>query len=421
MRKLILLGAMIVGALVIVGGLAMGLLFLAFSATPGRGTASGGGPWQVATVALALILWGAAYGLALVWTGWRGLSGKPGHDFSLPAWGWWLLAIVIILIAGQLALSAGVMFLAPFFHIAAGVLPPLLFLALATGQSRRQGTAVAARPTVGSLGWGGTGGTWIGITLEGIALFVAMVAVGLWLAATNPDLIARLREWAAEVQAAGQPGNLGKLTPLITSPFVVLAILLGIGVVVPFIEETGKALAVPLVALTGRKLTRMDGFLLGVAAGAGFAIFEGVLNGALALGAPAAWGALMFVRGGTAAIHCLASGLAGLAWQALLTGREWARGLLLAMLAIALHGTWNFLAGAQTFLSLRATGEVGLADSVMRSLSVLPLVLILGLMGLVALGAMFGLALIPQWLVSPGPLPVPPSPAPVDGKENSPV
>jgi RsiW-degrading membrane proteinase PrsW (M82 family) len=391
MRKTVLVGAILGGALVAVGGLAMGLVF-ALSAILGWRSASIGSPWQVVTVALALVLLGTTYGLALAWTGWQALSGRPGRNFSLPAWGWWLLALVVVLLAGQIALSAGAMFLAPLFHITAGVLPPLLFLALATGQARKRGTAVPARATTGSLAWGGTGGTGLGITLEMMILLVAALLIGFWLAATNPELLARLQEWASKAQATGQPTDLSELMPLVRSPFVVLAVLVGVGVFVPLIEEAGKALAVPLVALTGRRLTRTDGFLLGVAAGAGFAIFEGVLNGALALGVPAAWGALMFVRGGTAAIHCLASGLAGSAWQALLIEREWARSLVLAALAIALHGAWNVLAGAQTFLSL---GTIGAAGGMMQPLAVL---LVLGLMGLLWMGAVLALALIPPRL-----------------------
>ena len=79
----------------------------------------------------------------------------------------------------------------------------------------------------------------------------------------------------------------------------------------------------PLIAGTGRRLTRLDGFLFGVAAGVGFAIVEGILNGTLALRMSGAWAGLMVFRGSAAAMHCLASGLVGLGWQAILVERRW--------------------------------------------------------------------------------------------------
>ena len=117
--------------------------------------------------------------------------------------------------------------------------------------------------------------------------------------------------------------------------------LLVIAVAAPLIEELCKSLAVPLVWLAGRPLTRIDAFLLGAAAGAGFALMEGITNGALALAEPQSWASLMLVRAGVAAIHALASGLAGLAWHAVLRERRWARGIGLFAAAVATHGAWN--------------------------------------------------------------------------------
>ncbi len=408
MRKLILAGAMIAGALAALGGLTLGLL-LALSALLRQGGMLTT-PLQNTTVALSVVSMGLAFGLALLWTGWRGLSGKPDGDFALPRWGWWLLALVAVLGLGQLAISVSAMALLPFFHIAAGALPALLFLSLATGAARKHGRAEPARPMTGSLSWGGTGAAGLAMSIEFIILLFVAILATFWLTSTNPDLVARLQDWALEMQRRGRFEDLGPLVPLITSPLVALAVLGGIGLVVPFIEEISKSLAVPLVALAGRKLTKTDGFLLGVASGAGFAILEGMLNGSLALGMTGAWGAVMLLRGGTAAIHCLASGLAGWGWQAVLTERKWGRGLALGVLAIALHGTWNFLAGAQTLLSLRVSAGGGSSS--------LPgawfTILIILAMGALWLASVIALYLIPAH----SPLPRLPMPAlPVTGEE----
>jgi hypothetical protein len=103
----------------------------------------------------------------------------------------------------------------------------------------------------------------------------------------------------------------------------------------------------------------------------------------------------MAARAGTAAIHCCAAGLAGLGWEAVLSERRWARGVGLGAAALALHGVWNLLAGAQTLLGLRDLGSTGGAAPGGQS----PLTLLLvGFMGLVWVGAVLILALLPRRL-----------------------
>jgi len=290
----------------------------------------------------------------------------------------------------------------------------------------RASGVVAARPAMGSLAWGGLAGTGISILLEASLLVFAGILAAFWLAATHPDLLERLQSLVLQAQGSGRPANLDALAPLITSPLVVAGALGFAGFVVPLIEEFAKSLAVPLVILTGRRLTRLDGFLLGVASGAGFALVEGILNGAMALDSPASWGAAMLLRGGTAAIHCLASGLAGLGWQVLLSKdrdmgarcvtaqsegqmggteggpvppsspRRWAavRGFGLLLIAMAIHGAWNAAAGVQAFVSIRGMAAGG-ASSPPFSFVTLS---VLAFMGTLWLGAVLGLVLIPRRL-----------------------
>jgi hypothetical protein len=118
-----------------------------------------------------------------------------------------------------------------------------------------------------------------------------------------------------------------------------------------------KGLVVPLVLATGAVLTQRQAFLLGVVSGAGFALLEGVLNGVMALMNPAIWGGLMLVRGGTAAIHCVATGFVALGWYAILVEKRWGRGLALGALGVAIHGTWNLAAGGQTLVALLSEGQ----------------------------------------------------------------
>jgi hypothetical protein len=333
------------------------------------------------------------FGLALAWAGWSALSGRPARPFRPARWGWWLLALVVVLGLGQAAFSAGIEALVPAAHIAAGVLPAFLFLSLALGSARRGGGAITTRPMIGSLTWGGLGGVGVAMALEIMVLLIVGVALTIWLAVTDPTILSRLQAGMLEFQESGDPQRLMDFAQRLMSPLVMVGILGAIGVVVPLLEEMAKGLAVPIVALTGRRLARLDGFLLGAAAGAGFTLLEGVMNGVLTLSLPGNWALLMTARAGTAAIHCCASGLAGLGWEAVLTERRWARGIGLGLSAAALHGVWNLFAGAETLLGLRSTGSAQAAQAL------LPLLPVAGMV-LVCAAAVLLLALLPRRLAS---------------------
>jgi len=124
--------------------------------------------------------------------------------------------------------------------------------------------------------------------------------------------------------------------------------------------------------------------MFGLAAGAGFAAFEGTFYGAVGLSTGADWASVMLLRAGTTAIHCFASALGGLGWQSILTERRWLRGLALGAVAVAVHGAWNVLAVGQGLASL-AGGDIG--SGVVGPLTVAMFVL----MGLLWLAAVAGL------------------------------
>jgi hypothetical protein len=397
MRKLILVLSIVVG----LAAAAMAPLLggaLAAMAWIGRARASGNESMQAATLAAGALFLSLAFGLALAWAGWAALRGWPARPFRLPRWGWWLLALAVTLGLGQAAFSAGIKALVPAAHIAAGVLPAFLFLSLALGSARRAGGAITARPMIGSIAWGGLGGAGLALTLELVLVLSAVAALAISLEAMAPELMSKLQAGALEFQRSGELRDLSEIVPYLTSPLVMLGILGAIAVIVPLLEEGVKSLAVPLVALAGRRLTRLDGFLLGVAAGAGFALFEGVMNGVLALSVPGDWALLMAVRAGTAAVHCAATGLAGLGWQAVLVERRWARGVGLGAAAVALHGAWNFFAGVQAVSGLRSLGAAG--SEALRGQSLLVLLLL----GTVWVGAALLLALLPRRLAGSAPV-----------------
>ncbi len=424
MRKPILVLAVIAGVAALLSGLAAGGVVLF-----GILVSSNLEMFDLLTISLGFAVAAAGIGLGalLVWHGWRALAGHPGATFALPRWGWWLLAFALVLLAGHLLISARIDFFVPALHVLAALIPPLLYLALAAGAARRGGRLVAvggffarpeprseplarpetgqsalnagqdalldrevrlpspgvpARSTWGSLAWGGLGGVGLGFFTEALALVVLVVAVSVILSVARPDLLAQLEAWATQMQQGGAMPDVASMEWL-ASPLAVLGILLFASGFVPIVEELAKSLAVPIVGLAGRRLTRLEGFLLGVAAGAGFAMVEGMLNGALGLVEPSGWAGTMLTRGGASAMHCLASGLFGLGWQAVISERRFVRGAGLAALSMALHGLWN--AGAVA---------VGLSGLVPPTVG-------FGALGLRDVQAFFiGAALVVLWLLA---------------------
>ncbi len=393
MRDVILIFSIMGGLTAAIAGPLLAALFAALNLL---GPRAGRGPVDVtATLALGITAAGVGLGLPLAWAGWQALHGAPGRAYRPLRWGAWLVLFIGVLAVGQLlSSSAPAMPLMVLMQIAASVAPALLFLALAVGTARAAGGEITARRAIGSIAWGGLGATLLAFLVEILLVVIGLVGVAAVLNATDPELVVHLRAVFAQVQSTGRTPDPAELTRLATSPIVVVAALTLIGVLAPILEEALKSLAVPFVAATGCRLTRLDGFLFGVAAGAGFAIIEGIANGSLALRAPESWAGLMVLRGAASAMHCLASGLAGLGWQAILAERHWLRGIGAALLAVLLHGAWNLSAGISSLLSLQEAGISG-AGSVTRLGTAGAFVAILFALWLVAVG---GLALIPRRL-----------------------
>lgn len=385
MRRFILAFAMFGGIMAALSGLGLGgaLILLTTLGRAAEGLEAGVSELAINTLTLGAVGVPVGLGLGLAWAGWRGLSGAPGRSFSLLRWGWWLLAFGSVLAAGYALFSTGMTSpLAPI-HLAANCTASFLVLALAVGAARRSGAAISARSAVGSLAWGGLGGVSLAFAIEVLVALAALVVLSLWLTTARADLMEQLRAWALALQG-GHAGDPGDLISLLRSPWTAFIVLGFVSLLVPLVEEGTKALAVPLVAGCGRRLSRVDAYLLGTAAGAGFALVEGVLNGTLGLTSPAAWASAMLMRGAAATMHCAASGLAGLGWHAIIVDRHW-YGALLGLLAIILHGAWNSAA-----LGIAAHALAGGGNPIA--------LLFVGFLGSLWLLAALSLALLPRWL-----------------------
>jgi RsiW-degrading membrane proteinase PrsW (M82 family) len=272
-----------------------------------------------------LVVVGAACGGTMLFGSSRALSDRPSTQLRLPplwaAIGAFVITLVIGLGLWQMAGLAQL--LGPWFIIAAAALPPLAAVIWAV--NGRPGWLTWRRASVAFSG-GVTVSVPLAILLE---ILVPTVVIGLLLDLGEPVL-----------NALGELVDLlagGRVARALTSPGFLIA-LVELAVVAPLVEELAKSLVV-LPLLKGLK-SRRDAFMLGVAAGAGFAALENVIY---ALFGGPYWGGILTVRALGAAVHPLGTGLTAVAWHALLnrnpdTDRRWIGGF---GLAVVQHAVWN--------------------------------------------------------------------------------
>ena len=211
------------------------------------------------------------------------------------------------------------------------------------------------RRVISALSWGLTGGALLAIVLEVAAVIAALAVVALFLGATGQG--GQLDQWLTALQdptALSDAQNTAELQAQFSNPLVVLTLILAVGLVVPLIEEAAKSLA---VVILGRRLgSPRDGFLYGVAAGAGFGMLENVFYNVNTL---EDWWSTAALRFGTILMHALASGLVGLGWYYALRQRRRGRLPAFFLAAVALHGLWN---ASQIVIIKLAVDQAGNAD-----------------------------------------------------------
>jgi hypothetical protein len=192
------------------------------------------------------------------------------------------------------------------------------------------------RRVISAWGWGLSGGALLAMVLEIAAFAGALLVLALFLGTTGQDT--QFDQWMTALQDSGGVGDgeSAALRTMFDNPLIVLAVIAAVGLVVPLIEETAKSLAV--VMLRRRLGSPRDGFLYGVAAGAGFGMLENVFYNVSTLDD---WWSTAALRFGTILMHALASGLVGLGWYYALRRKLWGRALGFGLAAVALHGLWN--------------------------------------------------------------------------------
>lgn len=290
-----------------------------------------------AAIALAFVVGGV---IALIQLR-ASLAGTSSRRFSTPAS--WILALAfpLVISAGEIVRRSedtGIAFVV--FLLVGAALPPLTALAMA---SEAIGLPPSRRRVLLALVAGGTLSVIAALVLE--VLLPGIVAL---LALPLGELI---RDVIAMVDQGG-------FSDLLKSPLAIL-LFVELAVVAPIVEEAVKPLA---VIILGRRIQhRRDAMLLGMAAGAGFAIIEniGYEGGALHL-----WTGVAIVRGLGGALHPFGAGLVALGWFGVFQGEPaaWKRLARFYLIAVGVHALWNGASATFVLLESASRGVFGPVD-----------------------------------------------------------
>lgn len=302
-----------------------------------------------ATISASLIALGVGLGLPLAWQGLNSLLGRPSRPFR--PWPIPSLAAIFILAAvwGQAILSFDLLppLAFPPFHILATALPPLMILAFVGRRLSQAG--VRWRDVILHLSSGAFLAALGAFGLEGVSALLLSLVVFAAVALT-PGGEAWLQELVANLSDPAWLQDPQNLRQLLLSPAVLAILTSLLTVIAPLIEEFLKPIGVAIMGY--RRPSRAQAFLWGLAGGAGFALVEGLLNGTIAL---EGWGAMVAMRVGAAAMHCLGSGLMALGWHHLFIARRPWHLLAAYAASVGLHGLWNAAAGGIVVASLLTT------------------------------------------------------------------
>jgi hypothetical protein len=346
----------------------------------------------VALFALAVL--GVGLGLPLALAGMRARRGYPARlPGGLPIWLWLPLTLLAVaagaaVIAARLNLAATL----PVLHLFAIGLPAVGAISLAARPLAH--AAISDRRVLGHVASGAYLATTLALVLElivglivgGAALIVVMLIPG------GADQVRRALDLLVALAQGGEVDTAELVRIAVWPPFALLALAFVSGLA-PLIEEAVKPISAFLLA--DSTPSAGAAFLSGVAAGAGFALTEGLLNGA---GSLDEWPVTALLRAGGSAMHAFASGLVAWGWFRSRQSRRAWPALLHYGIALALHATWNVIAlgGGLAFALLTAEGA---SQSEQVAGSVVALVLF-GLLAVLTFVAFAGIVYVSRRLAN---------------------
>jgi RsiW-degrading membrane proteinase PrsW (M82 family) len=330
--------AVVAGLTALVLGPLAGGLFTLLSLMGGQGSDA----VSITVIGLSMAALGLGFGGVLAWAGYEGLRGRSSRPFRPgPKWFWMCLAgLALVLIIGQVVLSVGLLapVTFPLFHILGMTLPAVIILVLVGQGLKPVSPAPTQRHVFGQMAWGAFGATVFAFTLEAVVIVIGLIGLGVAIALTpgGPVQLAKLQ---ALLSNPARLHDLETLAPWLLKPEIILSVTAMVAVFVPLIEEGAKSIAVPLLAWgAGKKPSPAQGWMWGVAAGAGFAITEGMFNAAASL---PFWAGIALLRAGATAMHVATAGLTGLGWAHSLASRRPLPLLGSYLASVTLHCLWN--------------------------------------------------------------------------------
>lgn len=381
MRSALQTLAVVFGVVVAVLGLLLGLLVI------GMGIAGSDSLVLPATVGLAVAAAGLLGGCAMALASLRGLQNRASPPLRLPSLGLLALMLGVVLVLGEvLRQTDAAPLLLPPLHLIASLLPPLIVVSLVATPLLHAGVTLTRRDLIMQFSFG----TLVATILAGILEIVTLVG----LAATSGTLLVLLSspQDLESLVLSLQPDQLLQnpeaLLSTLLSPALVLAALLFVALLAPAVEEVVKSLGVLLTGLARGRLAQGQAYSLGVMAGVGFSFTEALFYGAIQL--PDSWAGPLMLRGSTAAVHGLATGLLGLAWFELLVRRSRIGFALLALAGIGIHGAWN--AGSSLLALVAISSLAGGADASVASTLSIVAAATQGALFLLVVGLLVGIA-----------------------------
>jgi RsiW-degrading membrane proteinase PrsW (M82 family) len=261
-------------------------------------------------------------GAVCVYLGIRSIIQRPSPRFTLPSW--WLIALLVVAALGGAIViwnvspvPGNVWAMVPLFALG-GLLPVATILAFA---NRRLANPSTWRHVLVSMIYGAT----VAALLAAILEYVIQAIITIILQALG-------------FQISFNPNLLQTVNP--SDPAQVLLLFLLLSAVAPVVEETLKPVAA--IFAIPRLRSAGEAFLVGLAAGVGFAFVETLTYFGQG---QADWISVAIARLGAGLLHGVGAGMTAMGWYLLLRGTgvplRWLKGIGAILYAIVQHGLFN--------------------------------------------------------------------------------
>jgi len=274
---------------------------------------------------MAAIFLGLGGGILAIYHGAGILLNKPSGSMKLPPYYllWISFALVLAIGNALMVIEVAQTYIFPFLFLLGAALPTV---AVVSWTGRRLSWPTSWRQTSLTFVFGATLSVLLVFMLAGI------FALAIYTLYPLEDML-----YYMGLEAAA--GTTGLFERVMLSP-AILVFMLVIAFQAPIPEELTKGLAVPFYGRSHIQNER-QAFLMGLAAGAGFAILENMLyQGIYAQWSGWTWGGITLLRGFGSVLHPLCTGIVALGWYRSGNGR-WMPLFKAYAVAVILHTLWN--------------------------------------------------------------------------------